>query len=315
MIFHFFKMKLNKTSTKMVAVSPLETFIYSGCVLIIFIKMDLGSIVLRDFQANFLNLSLLICHLFTSGNFRQINILYHPNSFDNRLYGGIESTCLSQIPMTTIDISISEIPSIDPFERTDYIFQLIFLPPEQLSYSFHRVKRLLTFYRAFVFSGVRLKSTGLESDWRKSANFIANSNTSSLLLIHDALSDATKLFLLSKYLNNSVYPIYLQNRSQNDLLNTALAEKEFEHFLTVSYFSKVQDCINKDSFPMKVMLEEMRIVTVLYFKFLNMRHVDGYVMLCDESGYAFKTKKIRPILKSVDSEFANKFESVSDENM
>lgn len=88
--------------------------------------MSLETIIFTESPPNFLNLSLFICHLFAGGNFRQVQILYHPEAFDDQLYKTIESACPLQIPMIKTDISSPATYSIDQNQRTDHILQFIF---------------------------------------------------------------------------------------------------------------------------------------------------------------------------------------------
>lgn len=95
------------------------------------------------------NLTLLICHLFMGGSFRSGEILFDPSVFEDLFGTNVDSVCPVHIPWQLIDIT--RVPSSirQPNERTDHIFQLIFIssehpPPDKFIEYF-------TQYRVFVF--------------------------------------------------------------------------------------------------------------------------------------------------------------------
>lgn len=151
-------------------------------------------------QVDFLNLSLLICHLFVGGRFQLVNILYHASAFDERLLVTIDATCPFAVPKTTQDISINETILIDRRnQRTDKILQLIFLPPNQLIEQFNRIGNSLTFYRIFVFT------TSVQLDLNEIVSVVKpNHSSSTLLLIYNTLSNVLSEFILTRSLVKSV---------------------------------------------------------------------------------------------------------------
>lgn len=274
--------------------------------------MNMETFIYSNSQPSFLNLSLLICRLFVGGDFKTVNFLYYQELFDDRFYSQIKSVCSHEIPITTTDISSLETLSNNQNEhdpgqtnKNDHILQLIFLPHEQLSKYFHRIEGLLKFYRVFVF--LTINGMDFETSVMESAKVIANANTSSLLLIHNTSSDKTKPFILSRYLNNSMELIHVQNKSEKDLFNFALGEKEYERTLSIYYLDKI-DCPASNPALQKPLLNQEAMIGKLYFNLFEISVVNAFSIICNESKRYFQQKRILPILTSGNySEFYTKY--------
>lgn len=59
-------------------------------------------------QADFLNLSLLICYLFLGGKLQLVDIFFYSSAFDDRFLVSMDSVCPFGIPKITQDISTNE---------------------------------------------------------------------------------------------------------------------------------------------------------------------------------------------------------------
>lgn len=260
--------------------------------------MVFGSIGFLEQQPNFLNLSLLICHLFAGGNFRVINIMHHPGTLDNRLLFSIDSVCAFQIPKTMQDISANETIPIDrQNQRTDGILQLIFLPPDQLIEQFNRVEKLFTFYHVFIFT----TSAQLHLDQIKP---IATgiSSSSSLLLIYNSFSDALSEFTLSKNLIQSVELNKGQLNSQ-EIFDSVFGDRASGRFLVVSTFIDItcNSFRNTD-----IIVRALKVFGSLYFKQLNSTFVDGIVWNCNNK--SVQNQRVRPVKRSFYSDYFFRYE-------
>lgn len=271
--------------------------------------MELETFSFPDFQPNFLNLSLLICQLFAGGNFRMAHILYHPEVFDDRLLKAIDSTCPLQIPMMTIDISAPGISSSDQNQRTDHILQLIFLPRDQLKKSMDRINGLLTFYRIFIFtSDLELK---FEKNLMHDSKFIRDRNSSSLLLIHNNLSGATKPYLFSGKSKTSLVPVDLQwsqLRSGEDMFDSALGAKVHDPAFGVAYLDKI-DCKSYNTRIFRTLLKQYQIYGRFYYTRFNMTFIDEITLRCID--FYVIHRYVRPIPKQAYNELSSDVERIT----
>lgn len=271
-------------------------------------KMDIETFGLSDSQPNFLNLSLLICHLFAGGNFRMAHILYHHEAVDDRFLYGIDSACSTQIPEMTTDISAPEIfePDHTEDQQTDYILQIIFLSRDKMAENMKRIKGSLPFYRIFVFSFSQDRD---DQKWMDDIESIKDKNSSSLLLIHNRSSGTVKPFHLSK---TSVEPIDLQtnpSKSDKDLFESALGEESQGRSFAVSYVNNAQ-C--NTSSRMELQLNRTRFVAILYFKRLNMSYIDALSYRCNQStSVNVYHTAVKPIRRPFYTELSTDFEQTS----
>lgn len=253
-------------------------------------------------QANFFNLSLLICNLFASGKFRLINILYHPLAIDNLLLFSLDSVCPFQIPINTHDISANETVLIDRRnQRTDSILQLIFLPPDQLNAQFNRIENLLTFYRVFIFE------TSHQLDL-KQINAVAtrNSSSSSLLLIYNSSNGALSEFILTK---SSIQSAKLSNgqSNANEIFNSVFGDKAAGRLLVVCIFIDVTCKAIKN---LHIAIKDTKVFGSIYFKELKASFIDGIVWNCEN--VSVHHRRVRPARRSFYSDFNSEFELYPD---
>lgn len=270
--------------------------------------MDIETVVFSDLQPNFLNLSLLICQLFAGGNFRMAHILYDQEAFDDRFLNALDSACPLQIPKMTIEVSVPETLEPEESQRTDHILQLIFLPRTQIAQVMDRIGSLLTFYRVFIFSST--SELDAEYEWSRS---MSNPNTSSLLLIHNSSSGATRSYLLSKNLNTSMESVDLrkdQSRSDKDIFDSALGEKALARTYGVSFPTKIGCSYYVNSTQAQLKIKKTTAISALYFNRLNMSYMDALTIHCNGSGVYMTNETMRPISKSSYRNLSPDFEPI-----
>lgn len=272
--------------------------------------MDLDTIIFPNVQPNFLNLSLLICHLFAGGNFRIAHILYHQKAIDDDFLKAVDATC--PFPMMTSDIAAPSSNSSDQSQRTDHILQLIFLPRNQLATSMDRIDRLLTFYRIFIFL-TNEEPTDCEHKWLNESKHISKLNSTSLLLIHDKSNGTTQSFLLSKNRNVSMEPIDLsksQLRTEIEIFNVALGEKAHDQEFGVSQMEMMY-CGSSNTNLLRTILRKFRMFGRFYSNRFNMSFMDSYSMNCNHFGLDVNHEYVRPIQKSSYNELSTEVEPIA----
>ena len=260
-------------------------------------------------QADFLNLSLLICHLFVGGKFQLVNILYHPSAFDDRFLVSMDSVCPFEIPKTTQDISTNETILIDRRnQRTDEILQLIFLPPDQLIEKINGIVNFLTFYRIFVFT------TSVQMDLSEIMSIVKpNHSSSTLLLIYNTLSNVLSEFILSRSSIKSVELNLELNRNgqldSNELFDSVFGDSASGRFLVASMVHEYL-CEPKQAEAYNLTRRMVRAFASLFYTQMKLSFVDGGIFNC--STLSIKHKRLRPITRSFYSDYSFEYESDPD---
>lgn len=260
--------------------------------------MSLKSFDSPESQSNFLNLSVLICHLFVGGKFRLTNILFHPDAIDNFLLVTIDSACPFQISINTFDISVNEtIPTDRRHQRTDSILQLVVITPDQLTKQFNRIENLLTFYRVFIFK----TSDQLDLEQIKSIA-IRNSSSSSLLLVYNTSSNVLSEFVLSKI---SIQTVKLSKGqlSANEVFNMVFGDQAAGRFLVVSI---PIDITCKAIENANIIVKEAKVFASMYWKRLNASFVNGFAWNCETMSLQYR--RVRPVKRSFYSDYNSEFE-------
>lgn len=262
-------------------------------------KMNIETEVLSDLQPNFLNISLLICQLFVGGSFQTAHILYHKESFDDRLLR--DSPCLQRIPKITLDISRPGINDLHQNERTDHILQLIFLPGNRLIETIKPIEQLPTFYRIFIF--ISDQNYEAEPKWIED---ITNRRSSNLLLIHNKSSGSIKSYVFSKSTQTSIERVELQiNQSmlEKDIFESTLGAKAHDQLIGALYVDAVP-CYGLDATAVQTSLERDQIINRMYFKRINMSYIDALTVNCNKTGTFVDHKKFRAISRPIYSELS-----------
>lgn len=267
--------------------------------------MNLETLIAPDPPPNILNLSLFICHLFVGGNFHTLHTLYHPDAFDDHLLSGIDSACPSEISKTTTDISMPEIIIPKRNYQTDRILQLIFLPQNGLAELMDQIKVNLTFYRVYVFSS----SNGSDTiqQMKKYAETIENTNSSSLLVIHNKLNGTTEAYLFSKDSNNFMQRVDWQQSnlySEMELFELTLGDKGLDRSLGVAHEDYSSSC----KFRTEIGIRNLRMFGRLYFTRLNMSFLDQEYEICGNATYNRLVNTVRPIVRSTYNELSSEYD-------
>lgn len=263
--------------------------------------MNLEAFDFLETHGNFLNLTLLICHLFAGGRFRTLNILYHPGAFEDGLSVSIDSVCPFRIPKTTQDISTDNILQFHQNQRTDKILQLIFLPLDKFDEHFNKTEKLLTYYRIFVFT----TSTQLEQIHFHS---IANLSSSTLFVFYDTLSDTLSEYILS---SNSMKPVQLNNGRMNskEIFNSAFSEKASGRFVGAAMLNDLE-CGTLKSHPHYVNLKKNMLLASFFYTQLKLSYIEGGAYNCFTKAVQHQT--VRPVSRSFYSDYYFKYETIPD---
>lgn len=273
--------------------------------------MNLESLIFTKVHGEFWNLTLLICQLFMGGNFRVVNILHHPNAIDDGIFRRLDSVCLVQIPKTIVDISTEfSTLALDYSQRTDHILQLIFLPQNTSAETFNRIEPLFTFYRIFVFETTN--ETDLNDNWKQSEE-LNSMNHSSLLLMCDSSIDTIRSYILPTHPNGTAELANFQNISSNSARETfdvAFGEKASGRVFGVTLMEDVF-CSGYKNNPNLIVMKMFKVIANLYFKQLNLNFMDFYSFYCNTS--SFEHRKVRPITRSIYSDFSLNFVPISNE--
>lgn len=256
-------------------------------------------------QANFVNFSLLICNLFADGNFQLIDIVYHPDAFDDRLLVSIDSNCPFQIPKTTQDITTNEKITIDRRgQRTDRILQLIFLPTNQLIAQFNKpLEKLFTFYRIFVFATSSNDQLNLNQIQPIAS---VNTSSSSLLMVHNTLSDTISEYILSK---SSMQSVELSNSrlNSNQIFDSVFVDRSYGRNVVVFM---IQDLICDSLKRIDYFLKASKAFAILYSEQLKTSFIDGFRWDC--ATFSVEHQRVRAVKRSFYSHYHFKFELVPD---
>lgn len=257
-------------------------------------------------QGNFLNLSLLICHLFAGGNFKWVNILYHPDAFDDGLLISIDSSCPFQIPKTTQDISRNETILIDRrSQRTDSILQLIFLAPDQLIQQFNGIEKMLTFYRIFIFTA----SSQLNELQNES---IASKNKSSrtFVLVHNPLNGAINEYIITRS-SIQLLDMNTNGLSSKEIFDSMFDDKTFGRFLVVSTYETLCESQQQQA-PYELARKVQYTLGSLYFRQMKLSFVDRSIWDCKTK--TTQHQNVRPVYRPYYSDYYFKYESAPDAN-
>lgn len=270
--------------------------------------MNLETLISPDPAPNILNLSLLICHLFVGGNFRTLHILYHPDAFDDHMLRGIDSACPSDILKTTVDISLPESNTTHrphQNQQSDYILQLIFLPEHGVAESMDQMKTHLSFYRVFVFSSSQ--GSDANQQMKKYAETIENTNSSSLLVIHNKRNGTTDAHIFSKDSNNFMKRVDLQKHhsyTETEIFELTLGDKALGRSLGVAHEEFSPSC----KLSTDVAVQNLRMIGRLYFTRLNMSFLDREYVICGNEKYNRMVSTVRPIVRSTYNELSLEYD-------
>lgn len=116
--------------------------------------LNMLNLLLISTVSNSYYLALFICHLFSSGPFRTIHILYDPAEFDQNILMEIESNCEDVAPLYLTDITRSFQISYQKSDNVDNLLQLFFFDAENLAHEIELVGDKFGLYRIFLFSSL-----------------------------------------------------------------------------------------------------------------------------------------------------------------
>ena len=172
-------------------------------------------------------LAIFICHLFASGSFRTVHIVYHPNAFDHDILTQINSICTDPVPIYLTNI---DQPFKIPYQKCDTfdnILQIIFLDPEHLADEIEQFGgENFALYRIFVFSSIDIINRIDQNLLFKTKNRILDIRT--LILHYDESS--VSVYIESEQSNENVIviqePIFILNE-ETDIGIVNIFEKTF----------------------------------------------------------------------------------------
>lgn len=197
--------------------------------------MSLASVIVPDPPPNFVNLSLLFCHLFIGGNFKEAQIFYHSDTFENQIIAQIDSTCSVKIPLTISNITNSIlIRRYYIKEKTNHILQLNFLRPEKLTKYFDKIiEEVSTMYRVIIFNTDQsINNDGELLEHFKSWNFVHIYRSRLLIVVHDSAGDSIRSYLF-QHKSDVIRLEYQRSSSPNALFNDAFGDKAFRQIFGV----------------------------------------------------------------------------------
>lgn len=261
-------------------------------------------LVYSESQPNFVNLSLLICHLFAGGSFQVAHILYHPESFDDRLYNEIHLKCPFPIPVILDDITVPLKFRLNQNKHTDHILQLIFLPHKQSIQSLDGINDQSTIYRVFISTQDRYYREKLSGHLLEKLHRLANLIPSSLL-VQNSLTGVVRCYLFSKDLKDNLEMIKVKNIHSNSsavIFNSVFGKLDPTKFLGVAYTGR-RSCEKTNKF-FSVYLKVQKAIANLYLIQMNLSFMNNSIFERNGSEIISYRNLIRPIPRKFYTDFS-----------
>lgn len=241
---------------------------------------------ITDFR-NFRKLAILICHLFIGGQFRMVNILYHSDGLDHRIFNAIDSYCPNEISQMQINLNLTEIFEWNYKQHNDHILQIIFVKADRLNEVDTALERFFAYYRLFVFNIER------PFDLNISTKSILDSN--SVALFHPTEE------------NIEAYSIYTKQSIQletfDQVFENIFGVREKQRTLTVHVpINPCKLANSKINFQVKSKEKNYYVFVGNYmFNRLNMTFIDMRMTNCDEKRYSENSKFKKSLYRHIPS--------------
>lgn len=223
------------------------------------------------------NLLIFFCHLFVSGKFNVGQFIFDSQSFDEiNFIHGINQFCQKKISWLTFDLL--EFNSTDSIEQNDGILQIIHLAESSLQGNLMKLQRLHN--RLFVFF--------VNETFQFKCDFDENGIFSNSLIVSTHIKNGeTKVYSISKDLEISSEPIYIQNEHSKENSSRMIFDATFGMYesrwavgSSVLGNFLCKKSYTADSTPLH---NEVWLLSNLYFTQLKLDFIEAFLYDCGDS--------------------------------